>query len=104
MSRSLPEKALGGLDVAERRREPREEASGTAVLFVEGASTWSIEGTLLDVSDSGFRLEHSHGGLTTGTEVRFTYPGRQGRAKVCWNRIANGRVESGFFVIARRQR
>jgi hypothetical protein len=92
-----------GLDVAERRREPREEAHGTAVLFVDGAVEWRIEGVLIDTSDSGFRLEHTHGGLTTGTEVRFAFEGREGRAKVCWNRIAGGRVESGFYVTAKRR-
>lgn len=91
------------LELEERRREPREETAGTAVLVVEGSPNWQIEGDLIDTSDSGFRLEHTHGGLTTGTEVSFQFHGRQGRAKVCWNRIANGKVESGFYVTSQRR-
>jgi hypothetical protein len=109
MSRSLPETSRlpeatsATAELEDRRREPRHEASGTAILTVDGTPAWRIEGVLIDTSEGGFRLEHSHGGLTTGTEVRFAFHGRTGRAKVCWNRIANGRVESGFYVTSQRK-
>jgi PilZ domain len=86
----------------ERRREPRLAASGDAVLSVVDQPEWRIEGALLDTSNGGFRLLHSHGGLTTGTVVRFQFDGRQGTARVCWNRIERGKVETGFYILSRR--
>jgi len=91
----------------DRRREPRFAAEGQARLEVVGQAKWSaIEGELQDVSDGGFRLIHRHGGLTTGTEVRFSFledgQVRTGVARVCWNKIANGVVESGFYITGQR--
>ena len=95
--------ALSALAEAERRREDRVPASGTARLRVEGNPGWSIEGALLDTSQGGYCLLHSHGGLTTGTVVRFEFEDREGTARVCWNRIDCGRVQSGFYILSRRR-
>lgn len=96
--------APAGHAVAEddRRREPRLPAVGEAVLSVVDHPNWRIEGSLLDTSNGGFRLMHTHGGLTTGTIVRFHFDDRQGTARVCWNRIERGKVETGFYILSRR--
>ena len=86
----------------ERRRETRVPASGVARLRVVDQPHWQIEGSLLDTSGGGFRLLHTHGGLTTGTLVRFEFDDREGTARVCWNRIDRGKVESGFYILSRR--
>ena len=91
----------------DRRIEPREAAEGRATLVVLDGG-WKLEGDLIDTSASGFRLMHRHGGLCTGSEVSFQYDDvtsgehRQGRAKVCWNRISSGSVESGFLITSAR--
>lgn len=95
--------AQSALAEAERRREERVPAAGTARLRVEGHPGWSIEGALLDTSPGGFCLLHSHGGLTTGTVVRFEFEDREGTARVCWNRIDHGKVQSGFYILSRRR-
>jgi hypothetical protein len=37
--------------------------------------------------------------LTAGKHLRFRHSGRQGIARVIWNRILEGGVESGFLVL-----
>ncbi|MEJ5368866.1 MAG: hypothetical protein WHT08_11135 [Bryobacteraceae bacterium] len=58
-----------------------------------------MAGLLLDVSEHGFRAAHDFAALSAGQEVGFEHEGRQGRARVAWTRVAQGRVESGFFVL-----
>jgi hypothetical protein len=50
------------------------------------------------VSLGGFRAAH-HSILETGREVFFEFAARTGKARVVWNRVVGGRVESGFFII-----
>lgn len=84
----------------ERRREPRLPASGPVRLeLIESAPPRTVEGRLVDTSASGFRAAHGYAGLTSGQVVRFELPGRSGRARVAWTRVASGEVESGFFVL-----
>lgn len=84
----------------ERRREPRLPASGPVRLeLIESAPPRMVEGRLVDTSASGFRAAHGYAGLASGQVVRFELPGRSGRARVAWTRVASGEVESGFFVL-----
>jgi hypothetical protein len=83
----------------EKRREPRLPASGELVLRVLDLGSPEFRGKLLDISAHGFRLSHSNATLTPGQEVEYTRDGAAGRAKVVWNRIASGEMESGFFVV-----
>jgi hypothetical protein len=57
-----------------------------------------VHGWLLDVSLGGFRAAH-HSILETGREVFFEFAARTGKARVVWNRVVDGQVESGFFII-----
>ena len=50
-------------------------------------------------SKSGFRAKHNYSNLETGQVIRFERPAASGRAKVVWNRISGGQVETGFLVL-----
>lgn len=93
----------------EMRREPRRPAHG--VVHVEWADpvATEIHGTLVDVSDSGFRMAHACAALESGRVVKFTHREARGSARVVWTRVlaqedSSGttvhRVESGFLVLA----
>ncbi len=86
------------VSVDDRRREPRLQARGEVELFLEDDSGDSIIAILLDVSSSGFRAAHDCSDLHTGLELDFQHPQGSGRARIMWNRVVDGRWESGFFV------
>jgi len=81
----------------ERRREPRWSKSGPVNLLLEDGAT--VVGELLDVSAGGFRAQHAEQALCSGQELGFEHATAKGRARVMWNRIAEGYVESGFLLI-----
>lgn len=81
----------------ERRREPRKPASGSVTLQPDGGN--AVVGELLDISASGFRARHADRTLCTGQQLRFEHATARGKARVMWNRIADGNVESGFLLI-----
>jgi hypothetical protein len=54
---------------------------------------------MVDVSAHGFRAAHNCPHLGTGEEVMFEHALGHGRARVVWNRIAEGQLESGFLVL-----
>ncbi len=84
----------------ERRHEPRREASGPVRLVVEDTlQPRIITGSLMDLSDHGFRAAHDYAGLAAGQQVRFEHEGRTGRARVAWTRVAEAGIESGFLVL-----
>ena len=82
------------------RREPRRAANGTVTVHFRSHHDVMLQGQLVDVSDSGFRMAHQSSELTTGQVVDFAHAGGSGSARVMWNRIVEGRVESGFLVVA----
>jgi hypothetical protein len=81
----------------EKRREPRLAASGQVVLSLTDGSR--ITGELVDVSAGGFRARHTGTDFCRGQEVNFEHADARGRARVVWNRIASGTVESGFMLV-----
>ncbi len=81
----------------EKRREPRRPAGGAVSFRLADGST--VLGKLLDASAHGFRASHSVQSLASGQDVDFEHSSASGRARVVWNRIASGSVESGFFVL-----
>lgn len=88
--------ATGGAAIHEdQRREPRHPARG-AVKVKRPAG--KIDGELVDVSSSGFRMEHQSGALEPGQVIEFWHAYAAGKARVIWNRILEGRVETGFFI------
>lgn len=53
----------------------------------------------MDVSDRGFRMAHDCVSLAAGQIVEFAHLEAAGHARVVWNRVIAGRVESGFLVV-----
>ena len=85
--------------MSERRSEPRRPVAGEVLFFVDDSESSRVAGTLLDVSESGFRAVHRHLTLSTGTVVRFEHTFKAGRAKVVWNRVLGGEIQSGFSIL-----
>jgi len=85
----------------EKRREARRAASGTVRVKFTNPEPLEIDGKLMDVSISGFRMQHDCASLPSGQVVEFAHVEATGRARVMWNRIMGGGVESGFLVVMR---
>ncbi len=84
---------------ADRRSERRQLASGEILLTRKSPAPSVVIGKLLDRSASGFRVGHRDSTLESGQVVVFHLGGDTGRARVVWNRIINGKVESGFLIV-----
>ena len=82
----------------EQRKEPRRTAKGKVTVQTGRAE---IQGQLVDVSDSGFRMAHDNASLEPGQVLQFAHREASGQARVIWNRIMSGRVETGFLIVAR---
>jgi hypothetical protein len=84
----------------EKRRELRRKASGAVEVRFSDPQARTIEGVLMDVSASGFRMAHQDAGLQAGQVVEFSHDEAVGKARVMWNRIVDRRVETGFLLIS----
>lgn len=82
----------------EQRREVRRQAAGAVRVRFSNPQPMEIEGRLMDVSASGFRMAHSCPSITAGQVVEFSHFEATGEAQAMWNRIMEDRVETGFFV------
>jgi hypothetical protein len=85
----------------DRRSEPRVAAAGEVRLSDPVSGAERLRGEILDLSWSGFRLAHRDAMLPRGEEFLFESLYGSGRARVVWNRVSQGAVESGFFVVER---
>jgi hypothetical protein len=85
--------------VREQRRETRRKADGLVHVRVSDPQLMEIEGRLIDLSASGFRMAHGCMSLAAGQVVEFTHLEAVGNARVMWNRVVAGRVETGFLVV-----
>ena len=88
--------------VREKRREDRRQGSGNVQIRFADPSPLRIEGRLVDVSASGFRMAHQFRSLASGQLVEFSHIEARGHARVVWNRIIEDRVETGFLIIDAR--
>lgn len=84
--------------IAEQRRETRRQGHGNVLVRPESPGSRDIQGRLVDVSASGFRMAHHCSALTAGQYVSFAHVEARGRARVVWTRILDKAVESGFVV------
>jgi len=84
--------------VAEQRRETRRRGHGRVLVHPENPGLRDIQGRLVDVSASGFRMAHDCSALTAGQYVAFRHVEAKGRARVVWTRILDDSVESGFLI------
>jgi hypothetical protein len=82
----------------EKRRETRRATTGNVRVRFTNPEPLEIAGKLMDVSMSGFRMAHDCASLHSGQVVEFAHIEATGRAKVMWNRILAGGVETGFLV------
>lgn len=82
----------------ELRKEPRHQAKGAVAIQTGRAE---IQGQLVDVSESGFRMAHGDASLEPGQVLHFAHREASGQARVIWNRIFSGRVETGFLILER---
>jgi len=89
----------GAADPVDRRREPRRPASGPVQLRLEDEAGREMHAELVDVSHPGFRTSHRNGVLPLGAMVVFRHPEAAGRARVVWNWMHDGYVESGFVIV-----
>ncbi len=89
------------MNASEKRSEVRRPATGTVKVKFADPEVWEIDGRLMDVSSSGFRMAHDCASLHSGQVVEFSHFEARGRAKVMWNRILSDGVESGFLVVVR---
>ncbi len=83
--------------MTERRKDARRPADGVVELDVDGSARTRISGTLLDVSQAGFRVRHQCLSLGSGERVGYAYAGGTGRAMVMWTRVFGGEAESGLY-------
>ena len=81
-----------------RRASTRLPAEGTVELSFADPLPVTVSGRLLDISSGGFRAAHDCADIHTGLEVRFSHEGAAGAARVVWNRIVAGCMESGFAL------
>jgi hypothetical protein len=91
------------IQVGEKRREARHSADGSVRVSYFDPQRVEIVGRLIDVSQSGFRMEHRCASLSTGQMVEFSHAEAAGHARVMWKRIMGERVESGFLVVQSRE-
>ncbi|MEO8051310.1 MAG: hypothetical protein ABI833_12915 [Acidobacteriota bacterium] len=84
--------------VAEQRRETRRSGHGNVLVRSESPGSRDVQGRLVDVSASGFRMAHDCAALTAGQFVAFAHVEAKGRARVVWTRILDHSVESGFVL------
>jgi hypothetical protein len=92
------ESRLPSASIQELRKEPRHRAKGSVTIHTDRAE---IQGQLVDTSESGFRMAHGDASLEPGQTLRFAHREAAGQAKVIWNRIVSGRVETGFLIVER---
>lgn len=83
----------------ERRLAARRAAGGPVTLCWTDCTRRKITGTLLDSSESGFRIMHSHAALGQGQEVQFEHAEGEGTARTVWTRVLEGSVESGLVIL-----
>ena len=84
---------------ADKRRHERKLASGPITLWWGDASLPTIQGRLLDMSETGFRVAHNCIALGQGQQVHFQYADGEGTARTIWTRILSDSAESGLLIL-----
>ena len=87
------------LRILEKRREPRQAARGTVILRLPGPHPVEIRGQLVDVSSSGFRAAYDSTPFEAGQVIEFEHSRLRGSARVIWNRIGGGQIQTGFLIL-----
>ncbi len=88
------------IQISEKRRESRRRTQGMVQVRFSNPRPTKVRGRLIDISSNGFRMAHDETSLAAGIIVDFSHSEGSGRARAMWNRIIEGRVETGFLVVA----
>lgn len=99
MKTAIAERHREEIRGAEKRREKRRPAQGEVRVVFADPERLEIGGRLVDLSTSGFRMAHHCLLLGAGDLVEFRHTEAAGWARVMWNRVNNGHVETGFLVL-----
>jgi hypothetical protein len=83
----------------ERRQYERSPLSGKVQISFEDPNPETVECELIETSARGFRAQHDSKALAPGLEVRFSYSGASGQARIIWTHVLEGRHISGFLVL-----
>ena len=86
-------------DHSEKRSEHRYRAEGEILFSFDDPLRHEVTGLLRDHSNNGFRATHGYPALASGQVVAFQHLLASGEAKVVWNRIVEGIIESGFIIL-----
>ncbi len=90
------------VSIAEKRREKRHPGSGNVLVRPEAPGSRDIQGKLVDVSDSGFRMAHrvrgAHGGAIRAVRARRSARAGAGgldayRGRRCGERVCGGAAD-----------
>lgn len=84
--------------IIDNRREARTLWQGEVSLFLENEHTGTL-GTLMDISNRGFRAAHHEPRLSPGVHVHFIHHFFRGEATVMWSKAGEDILESGFQVV-----
>jgi hypothetical protein len=90
---------MSTLSLRELRGEARRKMDGPVRVRFANPRVVEVEGRLVDISASGFRMAHNFVALAAGQVVEFSHVQAAGQARVVWNRVLAKRVETGFVVV-----
>jgi hypothetical protein len=82
----------------DRRREARQAAKGKVVVRLDHGKT-VIQGEMVDVSPSGFRIRYRGHALPAGSDVDISYPWGDVRASIVWVCSEGDWTEVGFTIL-----
>ena len=87
------------IPLEDRRAAERLDVTGEVRLRqTRVIAAWFL-GSLVDVSETGFRSRHERLGLESGERVDFEFQGRSGMARAVWTRIVGSEAETGFNIL-----
>ena len=84
----------------ERRKGSRTPATGRVEILFGDPAPSCIDGELVEMSDTGFRVAHDCKGLEPGLEVYCRRSGEMPvKARVIWTHVLGLRRVSGFLIL-----
>lgn len=83
----------------ERRREPRNAASGSIRIAFADPLPVTVPAELVDVSEHGLRVSHNCPDLVAGLEIEYHHGATSGRARVMWTQVHAGARTSGLLIL-----
>jgi hypothetical protein len=85
--------------VQDRRGAARSSVSGRVKVWFYNPHELTIEAQWIESSATGFRLAHDSNALEPGQEIFYEGAEQNGRARVVWTHVLDGRRVSGFITL-----